>query len=405
MTDTPTIKRILFVDDEPKILEGLQRMLRSMRDSWEMQFAEGSENALNDLRQQEFDVVVTDMRMPGKNGAQLLSEVRQAYPHIVRIVLSGHSDQELVLSSVGQAHQYLSKPCDPELLKQTIGRACALRDLLSNNTLMLLVSQMQTLPSLPSLYMELMHELEAPEPSTKRIAAIISKDPGMTAKILQMVNSAFFGLRRHVSSPADAVNLLGIDIVKSLALSIQIFSQFANIRIPGLTLEDLWQHNMTVAVMAKKIAKSENQTQQVIEESFTAGLLHECGKLVLAARLPKEYGAMLEKVKTEQLNVIDAERQTFGATHPEVGAYLLGLWGLPDAIVEAVAFHQTPTQCPAEAFTPLTAVCAADYLTDEASPNEFDSPVNAEEVSSYLTRLRLNDRLTSWRELGSTDNG
>src|SRR6185436_12015998 len=98
-TPTPTIKRILFVDDESKILEGLQRMLRPMRDTWEMQFAEGSEAALADLKEQQFDVVVTDMRMPGMNGAQLLSEVRHEYPHIVRIVLSGHSDQELILSS------------------------------------------------------------------------------------------------------------------------------------------------------------------------------------------------------------------------------------------------------------------------------------------------------------------
>jgi len=405
MTNTPTVKRILFVDDEPKILEGLQRMLRPMRDAWDMQFAEGSEVALNDLKQQPFDVVVTDMRMPGMDGAMLLSRVRSDYPHIVRIVLSGHSDQELVLSSVGQAHQYLSKPCDPELLKQTIGRACVLRDLLANNSLMLLVSQMQSLPSLPSLYMELMQELEAPEPSTKKIATIISKDPGMTAKILQMVNSAFFGLRRHVSNPADAVSLLGIDIVKSLALSIQIFSQFANIRIPGLTLEELWQHNMSVAVLAKQIAKLENQSTQVIEESFTAGLLHECGKLILAARLPKEYGSMLATMKSENLKVVEAERKVFGATHPEVGAYLLGLWGLPDSIVEAVAFHQAPTQCPAQEFTPLTAVCIADYLTDQANPTELDSSVNADEVLNYLTRLGLKDRLTRWEELRSNDNG
>ena len=227
----------------------------------------------------------------------------------------------------------------------------------------------------------------------------------MTAKILQMVNSAFFGLRRHVSNPADAVSLLGIDIVKSLALSIQIFSQFANIRIPGLTLEELWQHNMSVAVLAKRIAKLENQSTQVIEESFTAGLLHECGKLILAARLPKEYGSMLATMKSENLKVVEAERKVFGATHPEVGAYLLGLWGLPDSIVEAVAFHQAPTQCPAQEFTPLTAVCIADYLTDQANPTELDSSVNADEVLNYLTRLGLKDRLTRWEELRSNDNG
>jgi len=199
--------------------------------------------------------------------------------------------------------------------------------------------------------------------------------------------------------------LLGVDIVKSLALSIHIFSQFANIRIPGLSLEDLWEHNMTVAVLAKQIARFENQPNQVIEESFTAGLLHECGKLVLAARLPKEYGSVMETMRSEELGVVAAERRVFGATHPEVGAYLLGLWGLPDSIVEAVAFHQTPTQCPAETFSPLTAVCVADYLTDEANPTELECSIGSEEVMSYLKRLGLNDRLACWRELGSKDNG
>jgi HD-like signal output (HDOD) protein len=398
------MKRILFVDDEPKILEALKRMLRPMRETWEMEFADGAEAALMDLHERPFDVVVTDMRMPGMDGAKLLSEVRDAFPQVVRIVLSGHSDQELIMSSVGQAHQYLSKPCDPELLKQTIGRACALRDLLSNQALTLLVSQMQTLPSLPSLYMELMHELESDEPSTKRIASIISKDPGMTAKILQMVNSAFFGLRRHVSSPADAVSLLGIDIVKSLALSIQIFSQFTSIRIPGLSLDEMWEHNMAVAVLAKQIAKAEEQSKQVIEDSFTAGLLHECGKLVLAARLPKEYGGMLELMKVTGLKVMEAERIVFGATHPEVGAYLLGLWGLPDTIVEAVAFHQNPAQSPSEVFSPLTAVAVADYLVGTANPSDVEAAVGVEEILPYLQRLKLDGRLAAWRELRSNDN-
>ncbi|HEY6802883.1 MAG TPA: response regulator [Pyrinomonadaceae bacterium] len=404
MTHTQTIKRILFVDDEPKILEGLQRMLRPMRETWEMNFAINGEAALTQLREGKFDVVVTDMRMPGMDGAALLSEVRVEYPHMVRIVLSGHSDERLILSSVGQAHQYLSKPCEADLLRHTIGRACALRDLLSDTSLTLLISKMQSLPSLPSLYAELMQELEAAEPSTKRIAAIIGQDPGMTAKILQMVNSAFFGLRRQISCPADAVSLLGIDIVKSLALSIQIFSQFKSIRIPGLSLEDLWEHNLQVATLAKEIAKCEKQSSEVVEQSFTAGLLHECGKLVLASHLPAEYGQMLERTKVEGLKLIEAEQKVLGASHPEVGAYLLGLWGLPDSIVEAVAFHQNPNSCPAEEFSPLTAVCVADYLIDETNSSELEKSVGIDEVSSFLERLKLEGRFAVWKELRSNNN-
>jgi HD-like signal output (HDOD) protein len=398
------MKRILFVDDEPKILEGLQRMLRPMRHDWEMEFAGGAEAALADLQQRHFDVVVTDMRMPGMDGAMLLSKVREIHPEIVRIVLSGHSDEELILSSVGATHQYLSKPCDPELLKQTIGRACSLRDLLSNTSLTLLISEMQSLPSLPSLYLELMKQLEKPDPSIKVIGSIISKDPGMTAKILQMVNSAFFGLRRHVSNPTDAVSLLGIDIMKSLALSIHIFSQFNQIRIPRLSFEQLWKHNTSVGLLAKQIAQSEKQSHQVVEDSFTAGLLHECGKLVLATRLPKEYVEMLDLMTTEGITEIEAEQKIFGATHPEVGAYLLGLWGLPDSIVEAIAFHQNPARCTGEIFSPLSAVCVADFLIDEIN-SENSNTVVREVVLTYLSRLGLEGRLNSWRELRGIQNG
>jgi HD-like signal output (HDOD) protein/CheY-like chemotaxis protein len=399
------MRKILFVDDEPKILEGLQRMLRSMRHEWEMEFAEGGQAALDTLASRPFDVVVTDMRMPGVNGAMLLTQIRGLHPQMVRIVLSGHSDQELIMSSVGPAHQYLSKPCDPELLKQTVSRACALRDLLSNTTLTLLVSQMSSLPSLPSIYMQLMKEVESPDPSIKKIGEIISKDSGMTAKILQMVNSAFFGLRRHISNPADAVSLLGLDIVKSLVLSIHIFSQFSQARIPGFSLEDLWEHNMAVGALSKQIGKAEKQEQQVVDDSFTAGLLHECGKLILAARLPEEYAEMLSLVSAEGLPEVEAERKVFGATHPEVGAYLLGLWGLPYSIVEAVAFHHSPRQCAGELFSPLTAVHVADYLENELNPAGAENAVAEALDSVYLERLGLEGRMDSWKVLKEKQNG
>src|SRR5262245_37814840 len=100
------MKKILFVDDEPNVLQGLERMLRSMRHEWEMQFAMSGPAALERLAEQTFDVIVSDMRMPGMTGAQLLTEVSQRHPHIVRIILSGQADQEDILRSVGPTHQY-----------------------------------------------------------------------------------------------------------------------------------------------------------------------------------------------------------------------------------------------------------------------------------------------------------
>lgn len=204
---------VLFVDDEPHVLQGLQRMMRSMRQEWEIITAGGGLEALDLLSRKPVDVVVTDMRMPGMDGTQLLNEIKNSYPQIVRIILSGQSDREMILKSVRPAHQYLAKPCNDEILKSTIERSCWLRDLLADNSLKQLISRIDSLPSLPTLYLEILRELESPYSSMQKIGEIISRDIGMTAKILQMVNSAFFGFRRHIASPAEAAELLGLETI------------------------------------------------------------------------------------------------------------------------------------------------------------------------------------------------
>lgn len=392
------MRRILFVDDEPKVLEGLQRMLRSMRHKWEIEFAPGGAAALEALAQKPFDVVVSDMRMPGMNGAQLLTEVRKQHPQVMRIILSGYSDQEMIMKSVGPAHQYLSKPCDATHLKVTVERACALRDLLTNDSLQRLVSQIQLLPSLPSLYVELIGELQSSNASTKKVAEIIAQDLGMSTKILQLVNSAFFGLRQTVSSPAEAASLLGVDTIMSLVLSHQIFSQFSQAEVPGFSSTALWSHSLAVGVFSKRIAKAEDQEHKMTEDAFAAGLLHDSGKLVLAANLPSLYSEMLAQADAQNLTLVEAERKCFGAAHPEVGAYLLGLWGLPDTIVEAVAFHHDPSQCPAQSFSPLTAVHVANTLHHEALNVDRKADEYKPDLD-YLTHLGLAERLPAWREV------
>lgn len=224
--DAVAKRRILFVDDEPLVLKGLQRMLRGMRGDWEMYFIDSAPKALAILDKYRFDAVVTDMRMPEMDGAQLLNEVMRTHPDVVRIVLSGEMDQEMILKTVRSSHQYLNKPCEPEVLKLTLKRAFALRSLLNDDRLKKSVAGIDSLPSLPTLYLEIMEELQSPNSSFKKIGAIISRDIGMTAKILQMVNSAYFGLCRKIGRAEEAVGYLGMETVKSLVLSAKIFSQF-----------------------------------------------------------------------------------------------------------------------------------------------------------------------------------
>jgi HD-like signal output (HDOD) protein len=391
-------RKILFVDDEPNVLGGLQRMLRSMRHEWEMSFVGGGREALEVLAREPFDVVVTDMRMPGMDGANLLAEVMSRYPKTVRIILSGHSDREVIMKSIGPAHQYLSKPCDADIVKATVVRACALRDLLANETLKRLASQMQSLPSLPSLYLELMTELQSPDSSITRVGEIISQDVGMTAKILQLVNPSFFGVRDHISSPAEAARLLGLDTIRALVLSVHVFSELDQIRVPGFSPDALWSHSFGVGNVSQRISRTENQEHRVADESLMAGLLHDSGKLVLASNVPDQYAQALTLGRRKNVSELEAEQEIFGTTHAEVGGYLLGLWGLPDSIVGAVAFHHCPSKWLGQVFSPLTAVHVANVLEREHSDRGTGTELPPIDYN-YLSKLGLAGRLPAWRDL------
>lgn len=389
-------KRILFVDDELLVLEGLQRMLRSMRAEWEMVFIDTGSKALELMAQTQFDVVVSDMRMPGMNGAELLAEVLKRYPKTVRLILSGHADRDLVLKCVGSTHQYLSKPCQPEELKAAITRAGNLEASLRDQSLRQLVARLDRLPSIPALYVQIVEKVKDPEIGLDEIGDIVGKDIAMTAKILKLVNSAFFGLGRQISSPAEAVSYLGVETIKSLVLSIHAFSQFSSVRLGTFSIDSLWLHSQQTAGLAKEIARMEDVENRVLDDSFVAGLLHDTGRLVLASNFPGEYDAVLAAVGSESRALLAAEEQSFGANHADVGGYLLGLWGLPVPVVEAIALHHQPAQCPHLVFSPLSAVHAADALAHSLAPGAQTS-LEEELDLNYLMKLGLDTRVAYWR--------
>jgi len=391
------LRRILFVDDEPLVLQGLERSLRSMRKEWEMVFAPGGSEALEVMGRQAFDIVVTDMKMPGVDGAQLLEEVKRRSPLCLRMILSGQADRETVLRCVNPAHQFLSKPCEGEELKARLLRAFAVKDLLENGDLKDVVSRLDSLPSLPLLYLELTEELRSSEPSLPKVSRLISADMAMTAKVLQLVNSAFFGLRSEVSSASRAVELLGFDIVTSLVLSTHIFSQFRTNLLSDADLQYTWEHSMASASYAKRLALHEHAEKRVVDDCFTAALLHDAGKLIIASAFQSQYQTVLEQVRTQRKGLYDAEREILGCSHSAVAAYLFGLWGLPAEIIEAVALHHTPSESSGLGFSPLTAVHLASIYHEQESCYwmQDQTPVDCE----YLSRIDCLEREKTWREI------
>jgi len=392
----PGKKRVLFVDDEPHVLDGLRRMLGKMRDEWEMEFATSGAEALAALAKHPFDIIVTDMRMPVMNGAQLLNEVKVRYPGIVRFILSGHSNLDLIMRSAGSAHQYLAKPCDAEMLTQTVRRSYALRDLLNDRRLGEILSGITTLPVLPGVYSQLVQALADEKTSPAEVGRIVSQDVGMTAKVLQLINSAFFGVRRRVEDPAQAVFYIGLDAVRGLVLSVGVFSQFTGLEVPDFSIEALHRHCLDVGARAKQIATRQGASKQFQGDTFIGGVLHDVGTLILVANFAREFQAIRSLSGARQIPMIDAEREVLGATHAELGGYLLGLWGLPDPVVEAVAFHHSPRSCLNREFSPLTAVHVANGLAHEQVSGEAGN--GAELVDrEYLAELGLVDRLPKWK--------
>jgi HD-like signal output (HDOD) protein/ActR/RegA family two-component response regulator len=388
-------RRILFVDDEPMVLSGLQRSLRPMRSEWEMVFAAGGNEALAAMDQQSFDIIVTDMRMPGMDGAQLLEEVQKRSPLTLRMVLSGQSDRETILRSVNPAHQFISKPCEGEELKSRLIRAFALKDLLQNPGLRGLVSKLDNLPSLPAAYLELTEELRRPDPDLRKIDELIGADMAMTAKVLKLVNSAFFCLPCEISRASHAVKLLGLDTLRALVLTAHVFEQFESHVLNADDVQQISDHSLAVSNSARKIALLEHADQRTQDESFTAGMLHDAGKLILASTLGTEYGQVLEYSAKANVGVFAAEREVLGCSHGQIAAYLFGLWGLPGTIVEAVAWHHEPAESLSVKFSPLAAVHAASAYHDEESNSRLRdrTPIDA----AFLAGIGCAEREKVWR--------
>lgn len=391
------MKTIVLVDDDPKMGERLRRLLKPLETNWNMINVVSWQEALAALAAQRCDVIMTDMRMSEKDGIELLEEVRTEYPHVVRVLLTDPSDQEK-LRSVGSAHQCLPKSSSLEAFESTVTRACAIQALLTNNVLLKLVSGMQTIPSLPTLYREVMDELQSSEASIEKIGQIISKDLGMLTKILQVVNSPFYGLPRRISSATQAVALLGLETIKSLVLSMKVFAQFESSSQTFFSLDILWNHGMTSGRYARIIAKEQGADVRVIEDAFTAGLLHDVGLLVLATNIPDKYTETLAVMQNEGITEWGAERQVLGATHAEIGGYLLGMWGLSDPIVEAVAFHHDPGRSTGHTFSPLTAVHIANVLEEQEQAAGMEGPPILADTE-YVSACGLAPDMSKWEAL------
>ena len=361
------MKSILFVDDEVLVLEGLRSRLRRLSGKWTMEFVDSAALAIERMQERAYDVVVTDMRMPVMDGAALLEIVSARWPQAIRIVLSGYSEMQQTIRLVPFAHQYLSKPCQPNQLENVIERCLLLHGLLNEPRLRAIAGRIRKLPSLPRVYSELQAAATDETVTLGQIAKLVTADSALAARVLQIVNSAFFRLARRISSIEQAVCYLGFTAIRNLAMSVEVFSRWPNEGSTELDLGKLQAHAHSVAAAAGSLVAR----TPFADDTLLAGLLHDIGYWVLAQECPDDLTKAIDLAASREIPLYAAETEILGASHAEIGAYLLGIWGLPYTVVEAVAHHHRPDRVTHAEFDVLAATVIAHSLAPTDDPAAF----------------------------------
>jgi HD-like signal output (HDOD) protein len=366
-----------------------------------MTFVAGGEAALGVLEREPVDIVVSDLRMPGMDGATLLAKVARIQPDAVRIVLSGHADPETIGRVAAVAHRILVKPSPIDVVARVIERSCVLLDVTGEVQLIRAAAGACVLPSPSTTYIELAEMLARTETTTEQVAAVLEHDIAMAAKVLQLANSAYFGPREAVSSLRDAVALLGHDTLRALVVSVEAFAKFdVQASIPGFSLETVEHRSLQVGRLAHKLSEGNPEA----DDAFAAGLLLDVGLLVLAAQEPDYLAADLLAAEREGRPVHEVELDRHGITHAEVGAHLLALWGLPHTIVEAVAHHHRPLRSPAPCFDAIATVHIADALVADMEPGPAEHATGLSRIDrDYLDRIGVAGRIAEWQRLAAIE--
>jgi HD-like signal output (HDOD) protein len=380
-------KRILFVDDEPQVLDSLRATLHNREMQWRPRFVESGARALAELEHEPVDALITDMRMPGMDGAELLRIVSARWPETIRIVLSGHSELQQIKSLVPIAHQYFAKPCDPIALENCIERCLQLQSLLQRPELRALVGRVRKLPAIPRTYAMLRSLITNDDVEISDVATIIATDSAIAAKVLQLVNSSFFGLSRRMTSIQQAVTFLGFTAICNVVLSAEVFSQWNNAGSrSGLDVDRLQLHARTVAAAGHALTVK----TPMVDDVVLAGLLHDIGYWILAQECPNELAECIDVAASRGIELVDAEIEVIGASHASIGAYLLGIWGLPYPVVEAVAHHHAPRVVKQTEFDVLAATAVAHSLTGLGDVSAFKEALvpDAKVGANYLMAVR-----------------
>jgi putative nucleotidyltransferase with HDIG domain len=388
------MRKLLFAPADPRTYRAWEAALRSYQDSWEAHLVLDGATAHKKLAETQWDAVVA--HLAAENGLSLLTEARESYPEAVRIGVVTH--RQLRAPHPSFVHQVVSDPLDLKELEVALERSCRLRDLLRGERICQTVGELGELPSAPGAYLRLVEKLNRAETSVGEIAEIIEGDVGTSARLLQLVNSIIFRTSREIVTVKMAASFLGLDVIKNVVLSMEAFQAFEKIpAIPGFSLDKLQAHcRLTAAIAAQMQLPGD-----VRDAALVAALLHDIGKLVLAYKMPDRFARLVARAHAEEKPLHQIEEELWGITHAEVGAYLLGLWGIPLRITEAIAYHHAPATVPHHRFDALAALYVANLLAHESEATVGDREWDLEFLEGTGVVSQLPEWKTMARELAT----
>lgn len=389
------MKRILVVDDEPDFVRTLSQIQSDLPRSWELEFRHDGTSVIAELAQSPCDIVVASARAPRSEVASLLSTLKDRHPATLRLLMADAPLSPENTALAHDAHDQLPRTGSFGGLRQGLMRSCALQDTIHSPGIAHLVDRIDALPSVPTLYTEFVAATRDAKSTIEDLGNIVSKDLALTARLLQLVNSAAFALPQKIVSPGQAATFLGLETLRSLVFSVQAFDSFGSAKSKYFQIEKLWEHSLRVAQFSRAILEAERCNRTIIEEGFLAGLLHDCGELVLVMNRPDRFDATRRLAERDGMSPLELEERLFGASHAAIGGHLIARWGLPISVVEAIAFHHTPSKFSETDFSPLAAVHVANRLAridlSTVKPEEIDGLDYA-----FLKRLGRDTRVARW---------
>jgi HD-like signal output (HDOD) protein/CheY-like chemotaxis protein len=399
-TEKPLKQSIYVVDDEALLMEALVMTLRCMGKDWEVTGFTDPAAALEAIKANPPGAVLTDQRMPGMQGSELLEKVRLLSPTSLRLIMSGYVSLKN-LTLITSAHQYIAKPFDLEKLRDLIQRSFAAQQRIINHGLQNVVTSIRAIPSLPQAHHSLLKELEDNEGGNEIVANLIGRDPGLSVKVLQLANSGLFGTGHMVADLLEAVNTLGTEIITSIVLSQSVFQHYETLKHPEVDLQKVWTHCWETGVIAQHLCRHMKLSRVQGEAAFLAGLLHEIGRFVLIENFPKEFQAACDLARNTKRTLSDCLCQEMQATPSEISGYVLELWSLPSPVINSIYLQEHPEKSHEQGFTITTALHVANHLASKKYPP--DSFLCDDWNLAYIESIGCKDDIPAWETLDTTE--